>query len=231
LRAPLRRDRLIEYRAGREVVTTLLIAAVLVVTLSIARPATAFDGDAVRGYLGIRLGAAVVVDTDVRPGVEAMSRIEQLTGVTVGFNLSRHLGVEIAADGYELNLGVPGLPRGKTVGEYAIYTVVPQLRVRYPMLGDRLTPYAIAGIGVGYNEFNDTKEPVFRFDLDVGGETFGAVGALGAGVEYFVANNIAVGVETKYLLSRWHEIRLQGSDRASTLDSVLFTIGLRLLYP
>ena len=52
-----------------------------------------------------------------------------------------------------------------------MYTAMPLLRARYPVLEGRLTPY-------------------------VGGTSWGVAGALGVGLEYFVANNIAIGIET-----------------------------------
>ena len=67
---------------------------------------------------------------------------------------ARHLGVELAADGFEINLRRPGLG---TVGEYAMYGLVPQVRVRYPVLDNRLVPYLVAGVGAGYAETNDIK--------------------------------------------------------------------------
>ena len=48
---------------------------------------------------------------------------------------------------------------------------MPQVRVRYPLLGGRLTPYALAGVGVAFTEFNDRKPPGY----DVAVETPGTV--------------------------------------------------------
>ena len=109
--------------------------------------------------------------------------------------------------------------------------MVPQLRLRYPLRQGRLTPYALAGVGVSFTEINDQKEPVFDFDIDIDGNTWDVVGALGAGVEYFVASNIALGMEAKYLISRGHEIRLEGRTSDVKLDSLLFSFGLRIFFP
>ncbi|HET9489281.1 MAG TPA: porin family protein [Methylomirabilota bacterium] len=199
---------------------------------ALGRPglAAAADTDAVRGYLGIRIGGALLLDDDLNPHIEG-SMLQQLVGVGLGVNLGRHLSLELAGDGYELNLKLHGLPRGNTVAEYAIYTVVPQLRLRYPLRQGRLTPYALAGVGVSFTEINDQKEPVFDFDIDIDGNTWDVVGALGAGVEYFVASNIALGMEAKYLISRGHEIRLEGRTSDVKLDSLLFSFGLRIFFP
>ena len=59
---------------------------------------------------------------------------------------------------------------GRTIGEFAMYTGMPTLRGRYPVLDGRLTPYALAGLGFGYTEFNDRKQP--GFGVDVGGTSW-----------------------------------------------------------
>ena len=53
-------------------------------------------------------------------------------------------------------------------------------------------------------------------------------GALGAGVEYFVTTNVAIGLEVKYVISRGHELRIAGQPVGDgTLDSVLLSVGVR----
>jgi hypothetical protein len=37
---------------------------------------------------------------------------------------------------------------------------VPQLRLRYPFLDDRLVPYLVAGAGIAFTDFNDRKPRV-----------------------------------------------------------------------
>jgi opacity protein-like surface antigen len=191
--------------------------------LTLAPAAHAEDTDEVRGYLGVRLGVSAS-DTDVGRGLGATSN-EQVLGVAVGVNLSRYLGFEVAGDGWERNMRLGG----RTVGEFAMYTGVPMIRARYPVLEGRLSPYALAGIGIGYTEFNDRKRP--GFGLDIGGSSLGVVGALGLGLDYFVANNIAVGIETKYIISRDQDVRLNGVRQSLDVDTLLATGGIRLLFP
>ena len=51
-----------------------------------------------------------------------------------------------------------------------------------------------AGVGISFGEFKDRK-PHGR-NLDVGGEDFAPAAVAGIGLEYFVASNITLGVET-----------------------------------
>jgi opacity protein-like surface antigen len=202
----------------------LITALTLLALLILAEPVRAQDTDDLRGYLGFRLGLTAAADTDIGGGLGATPN-EQVLGVLVGVNLGRHLGVELAGDGWERNMRLGG----HTIGEFAIYTVMPYLRARYPLFDGRITPYALAGLGVGYTEFNDRKRP--GFDVDVGGTDWGVVGAIGVGIEYFVANNIAVGAETKYIISRDQGVRFNGGRQSLDLDTLLVTAGIRILFP
>jgi opacity protein-like surface antigen len=201
----------------------VLVALVMLGTLGLVTSCLAQDTDQLRGYLSARLGIASAIDTDVGGGLDATAH-EQVLGVSVGVNVNRHLGVELRGDGWERNMQL-----GRTIGEFAIYTVAPYLRLRYPVLDARLTPYALVGVGLGYTEFNDRKKP--GFDVDVGGTSWGVAGGVGLGLEYFVANNIAIGAETKYVVLRDQDVRFNGRRQSLDLDTVLTTVGIKLLFP
>jgi hypothetical protein len=48
-------------------------------------------------------------------------------------------------------------------------------------------------------------------------------------VEYFVTSNIAFGLETKYLISRGHTLRINdGPERSGNLDSVFLSFAVRV---
>jgi opacity protein-like surface antigen len=200
------------------------IALLLLGLLLVAPPADAQDTDDVRGYLNVRLGITAASDTDIGGGLGATPN-EQVLGVSLGVNFNRHLSLELAGDGWERNMRF----ERRSIGEFAMYAVMPTLRARYPVLDGRLTPYALAGLGVGYTEFNDRKQP--GFGVDVGGTSWGVVGALGAGLEYFVANNIAIGIEAKYVIARDQHVRLNGRQQSLDLDTLLATGGIRLFFP
>jgi hypothetical protein len=87
-----------------------------------------------------------------------------LINVAVGIDLGRYAGIELSADGYEPRLAVR--PFG-VIGEYAIYAVIPQLRLRYPLAGGRITPYLLTGVGLSWAEVNDRKPAGFDLDVDI----------------------------------------------------------------
>ena len=185
-----------------------------------------------RFYAALRLGGGAVIDEDIASGVEAAPVNSAIGGVlslsyggALGMDLTRVFGAEFAVEGYDFEVRIPGLG---SVGEYAIYTYIPQLRFRYPVFEGRLTPYLVTGVGVSFGEFKDRK-PRGR-DFDIGGEDFALAAVAGIGVEYFVASNIAVGLETKYLYSRDHTMQVSGRDRDLRLDSMLTSLGLRIYF-
>ena len=107
-------------------------------------------------------------------------------GASLGVNFGRYFGVEVAVDGFENNMNVNGLGN---IGEWAVYTIIPYFRLRYPMSRDRLQPYLLAGFGYGHTEFNDRKPPGANVSISADNDTW-AMG-VGAGVEYFVADHFA----------------------------------------
>ena len=68
-----------------------------------------------------------------------------------------------------------------TIGEYGVFAVMPQIRLRYPFLGDKLVPYIVGGGGIAFTDFNDRKAPVFG--VSVKDESTTRVGTIGAGIE------------------------------------------------
>ena len=185
-----------------------------------------------RFYAGVRLGGGVVINEDIAPGLEsgpvnsALGDVFNLSyGGFVGMDLTNVLGVEFAVEGYDFEVRAPGLG---SIGEYAIYTYIPQLRLRYPVFGGRVTPYVVTGVGISFGEFKDRKP--HGNGLELQGEDFALAAVAGIGVEYFVASNIAVGIETKYLYSRDHTLRMSGRDLDLKLDSMLTSLGLRIYF-
>jgi hypothetical protein len=55
--------------------------------------------------------------------------------------------VELVGEGYETTLEFQGVG---SLGEYAVWDVIPHLRLRYPVADGRVVPYALAGVGLGY---------------------------------------------------------------------------------
>ena len=218
-------------RHSQEVASTFLTLGLRLLVPELMPPAAAPPPEpaAARLYLGIRFGGAIATDrhnfstADIRPEPPAyFGTANQFVGGALGVDFGRYLGVELAADGYEVVLA----DDGRSLIEAAIMHLIPQLRVRYPVLDGRLVPYALAGVGAGYVELNDRKQPGLGVDIDA--SKWGVAAALGAGVEYFVASNIAFGLEARYLTNRGHDVRIGTREDSGHFDAVTVALTLRV---
>jgi opacity protein-like surface antigen len=201
-----------------------------------APPAELLDFVPARVYYGgLRAGGAIPVHNEVFPGIKAEPEppayggtLDQLFGILFGVNFGRHWSAEVTIDGFETVLNLDGVG---SIGEYAVVSIIPQARLRYPWLEGRLVPYAVGGVGLGYNEFNDRKPAGADVIID-DGKSYSVAASLGAGIEYYVTSNIAFNFETRYLFSRGQSIRIDGGpERDGNFDSVLFSFGLRVFFP
>jgi opacity protein-like surface antigen len=197
-------------KRGRRLVAT----AVLSLAPLVASSGHAQDSERPRFYLGVR-------GQDTNP-----MGVHDTWGVSLGANLGKHWGLELSADFFEREVH----SGGRTIGEYGVVALVPQLRLRYPLLGDRLVPYAVAGVGLGLPEFNDRKAPAFGASIEADTSPV-LLGTLGGGLEYYVADNIAAGVEVKYVFAGDTTVRVDGVPRDQQVESLLLTVGLRMLVP
>lgn len=182
-------------------------------------------------FAGFRAGGAVPLRRDLggglvlRPESAALAgELNHAVGATVGVELTRTLGLELAVDGSEPALALR--ERG-TVGEYAVVTLVPQLRWR-AALTPGLELAGLAGLGLSFAEFNDTRPP--GEPLSIKGRDLGLAAAVGLALEYRVASNVAVGVESKYQTSQGHRLVVAGHSQDVDLDMLLTTLGLRVLF-
>lgn len=187
----------------------------------------AADTDQIRFYIGGRAGGAFFTNTHLMEQVRNESN-DDAYGAVVGLNLGKHLGIEIAADYHDSSLTAQGV--GK-IGELAVWHIIPHLRVRYPLANGKLTPYFLGGVGVGFTEFNDqTPRGAASFPSFGTGGGPSVTGSVGAGTEYFVANNIAIGVETRFLFFDV-DIEVEGKHQKADLNRVLFYGTFRLFFP
>jgi len=187
----------------------------------------AADRDGLRGYVIARTGAAFLTDPDSSGQVEIDSPTRIDFGVGVGVNLNRNWGAEIVGDYFEPGLTAPGLGE---VGEYAVYTYLAHLRYRYPIWHDRVVPYVVAGGGLGVMEVNDRRQPFASYPLNHDAET-AVIGSVGAGLEYFLEDNIAVDVEARHLFGLERDLQIGNTTSTLDTDTVLVTAGLRILFP
>ncbi|MFQ5961018.1 MAG: outer membrane protein [Candidatus Methylomirabilales bacterium] len=200
-------------------VVAACIAALVIPTLSWAE-----DTDQTRFYVGVKLGAPFWL-SDPTEQVSARSATEPTFNVVGGLNFGKHFGVELAYDYMETELEFGGV--GK-IGEYSLWTLIPQLRVRYPLDDGKWSPYFIGGVGVARTEFNDATQA--NTSVGFSGTDWSVIGSVGAGVSYFVANNISVDFETKFLLGS-ADVSIGGQAQSATLNTVQVLIGVRLYFP
>lgn len=183
-------------------------------------------------YVGVRAGGALPLrrklgnGLELRPESAAVGDVDYAFGATIGADLGRFVAVELSGDSFEPNLA---FDRVGSVAEYAIYAIVPQVRLRYPLLGDRVVPYTIGGVGFTYAEVNDVKPP--GRTLRPQGRGLAPAGAVGGGIDYMVAANLAVGVATKYVVSAGQRISIGGISRDVDVDALITSVGLRVLFP
>lgn len=212
-------------RGSRRLRPGILVCLTLVAFLLLTTDTRAEDTDQIRAYGSVRLGAVYRLHTNQGNGL-SIDGFSQAYGFSLGVNLNRYVGLELAADLSNTDLSLAGL--GK-VAEYGMFSVIPGVRLRYPLLDGRLTPYVTGGLGFGNNQFKDRKTPGANLSIEANDTTL--MGSIGVGLEYFVANNVTVGAEVKYQISRDHEISIDGHTQKLNLDSLLAQASLRFLFP
>jgi opacity protein-like surface antigen len=190
-----------------------LAGALLCLVVLVPTPARGEDSDRTRYYFQVRFA-------DFFPNVSAA---RDAGGISLGANLNRHFGLELALDSYELLLDVPD-----GHGELSVLSLLPQARARYPLLGDKLVPYLFAGVGLAVTQLNDTRGSV---SLPDGRTQVRPMGAVGGGLEYYIADNIAVGLEGKYLITGSEPYVSDGVEHTVDVDVGLLMLALRFLYP
>src|SRR4029453_6360813 len=202
--------------AGRARSVRWLVEAAGGIGISVAAVAAAWaeDSDELRGYLQLKFR-----------GTNGTG-VHDSYGFGLGVNLNRYVGVELSGDHFEIFPKVSGFG---TIGEYGVFAVMPQIRLRYPFLGDKLVPYIVGGGGIAFTDFNDRKAPVFG--VSVKDESATPVGALGPGIEDFLADNIPSAAEFKYLFAGDQTLQVGGSPPRINASTPLTTFSPRMFSP
>ena len=190
-------------------------------------PQPAVDSDALRGYIALRAGAALFTDTATATALTIENPSGFLGSAAVGVNLNRHVGLEVAGEYTRAQLSTPAL--GKVSG-YPVWTVLALLRLRYPVGAGRLSPYVVAGGGLGFGEFGDADLPT-AFSGFTGSQESTFVAAAGAGFDYFVEDNVAVGVELRHTFLFDTDFTAGGQPAQLHPDLVSITTGFRIFFP
>ncbi len=172
------------------------------------------DSDEVRPYLLIQRG-----EFNYAWGMQ------DAWGPALGVNLSRYWGIEAVVDNWDDYLEDPVLG---TIGEEGVGAALLQGRFRYPLFKDRFVPYAVAGIGGSLYQFNDRKPPGFHHDVDA--DRYGFVASIGGGFDYFLADNVALNIEAKYLYFDPIDVQVDGREFEYDASNLAATIGLRVFF-
>lgn len=176
--------------------------------------ARAEDADRYRSYLHWRVG-------EFAPAWGVLD----LRGISYGANFNQHWGGELALDFWQLNLEGPA--GEEAIGEMAMWNLMPQARFRVPLWHNRVVPYALAGAGGLWAQFNDRTQDGTKYQIDAeGAYTFSAT--VGGGVDLFLADNLAFTVEAKYIWANPITISIDNRDQSWDPSSFTATLGLRL---
>ncbi len=186
------------------------IAFLLAVILVMATHSRAEDADRFRPYLRFHFG-----------NISSQWDVKDMWSFALGANLDRNWGGEIEVGTFFQDFNY----NGTFFGEIAAINLVPQVRLRKPFLNDRLVPYLIAGAGVSFINFHDPRDTTFGHQIDIGGNTFTVTG--GAGIEYFVSDNVTLGIEGKYFWLQPVSGTVDGQKVNVNLSAPAFTWGLR----
>ena len=189
-----------------------LKAALLASTALTAQHLQAEEADRFRPYFKFHSG-----------DVEPLWGVDDHWSLGLGANLNRHVGVEMAFDYYLREWGKPLI-----LGEASSYHFIPEIRLRYPMMKDRLVPYLIAGIGPSWIQGKDVKQSSFAQHPTVEGFSYSI--AVGAGIEYFISDNVTFGVEGRYVRVDPIKGATDSGTQRVDLSAPLFTFGLRVYF-
>jgi opacity protein-like surface antigen len=191
-----------------------------------AAPTAPLDPDQVREYFQARFGGAFFPNQNLIGNVQ-IDAAQSGHGMSLGVDLSRYFSVEVAADTAEADVNFAG--QGK-FGEYAQWSIIPQLRVRYALLGGSLVPYVVGGVGILWTEFSDITSRVQRVGIAAKGMS--VVGSIGAGIEFFIASNLALGLDIKDLIAGAQQFMIQGQVSGTVHPNPLYaSLGIRILFP
>lgn len=185
------------------------------------------DSDAFRPYIALRGGKAIFT----QPGAISNLTIDRSSGIlgsgAVGANFNRHWGAELGFEYTRAQLRSPGFGR---VSGYPVGTVAALVRFRYPIWHERISPYLIAGPGLGFAQEGDPDLPNAQTGFHAP-TTWTLVGVFGGGVDYFLADNVAFDVEVKQTSFFDTTVHFGGKDQTLKPDFLSVSAGLRIFLP
>jgi opacity protein-like surface antigen len=207
----------------RKILSLACVLAGLCTTNALAAQQSPVGDLDLRPYLHLRMGRAIFTEGDSAQGLELDSPSgQQSFGGSIGTDVGRYLGFELAFDYTKTDLLLPDT----NAGDWALASLMLQGRFRYPLYGGRLVPYMLLGAGSVNGEFSGRRD----FSLSIGGREWVLAANVGAGVDYFIFRNIALTAEAKYQFSEDQDIRVRGVKDQVAADNLNFTGGLRIYF-
>src|SRR5262245_27426162 len=160
-----------------------------------AAPAPARVDDDGRLYCSLDTGFHFTLDRQFAGDVEIdpSSSVDWDLGGGVGYNITRNWGVELQVLGIDPDLD--SASRG-TIRELSVLNIVPAVRYRWPMLDGRWMPYVTGGVGISSIDIHDEAGPFVQAKTD----STTVVGSVSAGFDYFLTQNVAAGLEMRYMI-------------------------------
>lgn len=180
-----------------------------------------------RPYLALRAGSSYFTRPNSVDGLTIENPSGFLGSAAVGLNVNKHLSFELAADYTETELSIDE-PDGSA--EYSLWTILAQLRLRTSLGSGKFSPYLVAGGGWGFGEINDVRQPASVSSLR-GGRDNTPVGSIGIGFDYFLAENLAFGLEAKHIFGFDPDIEFGGRKVGLELEPIFLSAGLRIFFP
>ena len=198
--------------AGALLGTTLLVAPVRAADEA-PKKAEEPIRDTDRFYFFIQGGHRFLFENDLVGDVEFEQPdiFDFVLGGGAGYNLSDHWGVEFQAHGTEIDVRSDSL--GK-LEEYSNITMALAGRFRWPLGPDRrMVPYLTAGIGYSMNDDNDQHQPKVKVHAD----DSTLAGTIGAGLEYFLNPNVAIGFGGLFYIYPDQDVSIVERDNANRI--------------
>jgi hypothetical protein len=144
-------------------------------------------------------------------------------GGAIGLNVDGHWGAEVQMLYTMLNLRMSTGPR---FAKLNVFEVIPALRYRYPLLGGRLVPFLMGGVGASFlntteqrpfSEYNDGRKTIVYPRFEANGPA--VVGMIGPGVEYFLNHHLSVGLTLPFHLYSKVDTKLVQAGRKTQTGS------------
>lgn len=142
-----------------------------------------------RWYFFWQSGHDAILDRDFAGDIrsDTPNGIDVILGGGAGIDLGRHLSLEIQGRGTEPDLR--SASRGK-IKELSLITLLPALRLRWPLGDGTVEPWAVAGFGYSVADVNDTGEPRVKVVMD----EQSWVGTVGLGLDWRLSPDVSIGL-------------------------------------